>query len=59
MKKFFVSHIKYARSLLGMFRMTNCKIWSTPIKKGMKILANIDFRTINELFYKPLVGSLI
>ena len=55
----FVSQTKYAKSLLDKFRMTICKILSTVMEKGLKLLAKSDSMTVNELVYRQLVGSLI
>ena len=55
----FVSRTKYAKSLLDKFRMTNCKILSTPIEKGLKLSAKSNSKAINEFVYRKLVGNLI
>jgi hypothetical protein len=55
----FVSQTKYARSLLDRFRMTDCKISSTPMEKGLKLSAKTDSKAVNESVYRQLVGSLI
>ena len=55
----FVSQAKYARSLLDKFRMEDCKISSTPMEKGLKLLAKTDSKAVNESLYRQLVGSLI
>jgi hypothetical protein len=58
-KIFFVSQTKYARSLLDMLRMTNCKIPSTLMEKGMKLSTNTNSKEINESIYRQVVGILI
>jgi len=39
--------------------MTDCKILSTPMEKGLKLSAKADFKAVNESIYRQLVGSLI
>jgi hypothetical protein len=39
--------------------MLDCKISSTPMEKGLKLLAKTDSKAVNELVYRQLVGSLI
>lgn len=39
--------------------MTNCKILSTPMEKGLKLLAKNDYKEVNESVYMQLVGILI
>ena len=39
--------------------MTNCKISSTPMEKGLKLSAKTDSKAISESLYRQLVGSLI
>jgi hypothetical protein len=48
-----------SRSLLDKFRITDCKILSTPMEKGLKLSAKTDSKAVNELVYRQLVGSLI
>jgi hypothetical protein len=47
----FSSQIKYARSLLDRFIMTDCKILSTPMDKGLKLFAKTDSKAVTESFY--------
>jgi hypothetical protein len=39
--------------------MTDCKISSTPMEKGLKLLAKINSEVVNASVYRKLVGSLI
>jgi hypothetical protein len=39
--------------------MTDCKISSTPMEKGLKLSAKTDSKAVNESIYRQLVGSLI
>jgi hypothetical protein len=55
----FVSQTKYAMTLLDRFIMTDCKISSTLVVKGIKFLAKTISKSINESVYRKLVGSLI
>lgn len=55
----FVSQSKYARSLLDKFKMSDCKPASTPIEKGLKLLAKSYSLVENESAFRQLVGSLI
>jgi hypothetical protein len=34
-----------------MFRMIDCKIWSTPIEKWLKLSAKTNSNVVNELVY--------
>ena len=45
--------------LLNKFKITNCKILSTPMEKGLKLSTKIDSKAVNESIYMQLVGSLI
>jgi hypothetical protein len=55
----FVSQTIYAKSLFDKFKMTDCKILSTPMEKGLKLSTKTNSKAVNELVYKQLVGSLI
>jgi hypothetical protein len=46
----FISQTKYARSVLDMFKMTNCKILSTSMEKT-------NSKVVNESIYKQLLGD--
>jgi hypothetical protein len=46
----FISQTKYARTLLDIFKMTNCKIFSTSME-------NTDSKAVNESIYKQLLGA--
>jgi hypothetical protein len=54
-----VSQTKYAKNLLDRFRMTDCKISSTSMEKGLKLLAKTNSKAVNESVYRELLGSLI
>jgi hypothetical protein len=45
----FVSQTKYARSLLDKFKMTDCKISSTPMEKRLKLSAKTDFKAVKSI----------
>jgi hypothetical protein len=45
---FFVSQTKYATSFLDRFRMTDCKILSTLMEKGMKLSTKNNSKEFNE-----------
>lgn len=38
--------------------MTDCKISSTPMEEGLKLLAKVDSKAVKESIYGKLVGSL-
>lgn len=45
--------------MLDKFSMIDCKISSTPMEKGLKLLTNTDSKVVNDSVYRKLVGSLI
>lgn len=55
----FISQSKYAKALLDRFRMTNCKISSTPMENGLKFSTQTDSKEVNESTCRELVRSLI
>lgn len=55
----FVLQTKYARSLLDKFRMTDCKISSITMEKGLKLSTKIGSKTVNQPVYRKIACSLI
>lgn len=54
----FISQSKYVRGSLDRFKMTDCKISSTPMEKGLKLSAQADSKAVNESIYKQMLRDI-
>ena len=52
-------HTKYARDLLEIFHMTDCKSALTPFLLGVKLEDGGETPLIDNTLYITLVGSLV
>eukprot|EP00253_Pinus_taeda_P036726 PITA_36726 len=55
----FLFQSKYAKNLVGRFRMQDCKLATTPMGPGLKLSAQSSSLPVDETLFRQLVGSLI
>ncbi|XP_074377149.1 secreted RxLR effector protein 161-like [Apium graveolens] len=54
-----VSQGQYAKKIIEIFKMINCRPAPTPMEQNLKLKANIEKELKNVRTYRTLVGSLI
>ena len=55
----FICRTKYAKDMLKMFDMVECKPTPTPIVHGVVLCRDNGAKVANETTYKSIVGSLM
>jgi hypothetical protein len=54
-----MSQGKYTLDILKKFRMTSCKLETTPLEVGLKLYGHDESKSVDITLYRQLVGSLI
>ena len=58
-KGMFISQTKYTNEMLKRFSMRDCKPLGTPMVTGCKLSKDDDSPTIDQKFYRSMIGILL